>query len=482
MKEEKLPQPFKKTMSRRSLLKMGAFGMTALTLGAFPAQFVSQASQNGSSSKAVGFGPLLKDPGGVLDLPKGFQYRIVSEEGKKLEDGRPIPGDFDGMAAFTGPGNTVYLVRNHELEGNDRHPLYGKNPYDKQQIGGTTTLLLGPDRRVIREYVSSSGTRRNCAGGATPWGTWLTCEETLTKGHGYVFEVDPTDPENEISRTPIRDMGAFSHEAVDIDPVTGIVYLTEDAGPSFLYRMIPNDRTPRPGALQKGGRLQAAAFEEISVTGGGSFSEGKAVTVVWKDVDPEKPSDDALAKNCIRFERLEGTQFSEGVLWFSDTSAPSLAGKRGRIYRYIPATNQLELFFEADHRKEMEMPDNVTITPWGDLWLVEDGPGGDRVIGLTPEGEVYPFARNRLNNSELAGPTFSPDGKTFFVNIQNPGLTFAIWGPFAKIHKGRKRKMAHALPPAEMAPLLSEEQLYQARKNGWTDLQAAAFHRHGVPL
>ncbi|MFZ4453217.1 alkaline phosphatase PhoX [Salibacterium aidingense] len=473
-----------KHMNRRDFLKAGSMSAVALTMASAGLGSLG----TGSSAMAAGpnknpffgFGPLQKDPGGVLDLPKGFQYRIISEEGDKLADGRPIPAMFDGMAAFPGRHHSTILVRNHELSGNHDYPVEGKNPYNKEATGGTTALVVGPHRKTTAEYITSSGNIRNCAGGPTPWGTWLTCEETLNRGHGYVFEIDPTDPEGSLSKTPIRDMGTFSHEATGIDPETGIVYLTEDQGPSFFFRFLPNNREQKPGALQEGGTLQAAALEEKPSSMASDFDDGQEFSIVWKEVDPEKPSDDAIKKDCIQFSRLEGAYFAGGVFWFDDTSAGDK--NLGRVYRYIPATNTLELFYESTSQNDLEMPDNICITPWGDLWIAEDGGGADRIIGMTPEGEVYTFAENRLNDSELAGPTFSSDGRTFFVNIQSPGITFAVWGPFARRNAARQRQMGHAPPPASYAPQIPDKLSAFAERKGLTSLEAAAFHRHGMPI
>jgi len=486
--------------TRRTLLRRGA-----ITAGG--ALALSPALAAARPDRSAGFGPLIEDSGGLLDLPRGFHYRVVQSVEDTLSNGAPVPGDFDGMVAIGGRHNATVLVRNHELRARDitatKAAVVGRNPYDPAAPGGTTALVVGPNRKVEQSYVSSSGTLNNCAGGGTPWGTWLTCEEDRTTGHGYVFESDPSDPENDRSKTPIRAMGYFSHEAVDIDPRTGIAYLTEDdfrgsqvapevevpgtTRSSFLFRYLPDNRAQRPGALQDGGKLQAMAIQARPQYNMDLGRTGERFDVVWVDVRAEEPHDDALSKGAARFQRLEGCHFAGGAFWFDDTSGGE--ARVGQVFRLIPSgdptgggTDMLELFLEGDNKDQMDAPDNLYITPWGDVWLAEDGDDGNRLIGLTPQGEQYVFAYNRLNENEFAGPCFSPDGRTFFVNIQDPGHTFAIWGPFARRDAGGQRAMASSPPAHRRAPKVSGELREQAAKHGMSPYEVAAYDRLGVKL
>lgn len=367
----------------------------------------------------------------VLELPPGFDQRILSRAGEPVLGGGKgaglVPGKHDGMTALPYDGNVI-LVRNHEQLPEHKIPVSGTEPFDPEDAGGVMGLVVSPKREPIREFSLLSGTRRNCAGGTTPWGTWLTCEEIREENHGYVFEVLPEASGNDLSKLPIRSMGHFRHEAVGVDPRTGIVYLSEDAPPrSFVYRFLPDNLAGRPGALQDGGRLQAMRPESDLVDGAPN-QVGTQVKVGWVDVDPSSAPESAADRGAIQFHKLEGALHADGLFWFPDTDGGE--HKLGQIFRYSPEEETLELFFEARNEVEMQKPDNLAMTPWGDLWFVEDSKGYDRVMGVTPGGATYEFARNQLNESELSGPCFSPDGRTFFVNIYDPGITVAVWGPF----------------------------------------------------
>ncbi len=485
--------------TRRTLLQRSAMALgSAFALG--------QGGGTRPRGYEAGFGPLAPDPGGLLDLPAGFQYRVVQTVEDRLTSGAPVPGDFDGMTAIAGRLGSTVLVRNHELRLPDlatKAPVIGRTPYDANAPGGTTAVVVGPDRRTMRSFVTSSGTLNNCAGGGTPWGTWITCEEARDTGHGYAFEVDPFDPESALSAKPIHAMGYFSHEAIDIDPRTGIAYLTEDdfRGPqvppsqevpgttrtSFLYRYLPENRARRPGALQEGGRLQVMAVDQRPAFNMDLGHTSERFRVVWLDVRPEEPHDDAVAKGAAGFQRLEGCHFAGGAFWFDDTSGGEK--RHGQVFRLIPSrdprgegVDRLELFLEGDSREQMDSPDNLIVTPWGDLWFAEDGADGNRLVGITPYGETYVFAFNRLNDSELCGPCFAPDGRTFFVNIQHPGHTYAVWGEFPPRNAYRRGALGRAAPRHPWAPGIAEELDEYAGMHGMSRFEAAAYDRMGVPL
>ncbi|WGV25314.1 alkaline phosphatase PhoX [Halotia branconii] len=391
-----------------------------------------------------GYGSLVPDPNGLLDLPRGFQYRTFSLTGDLMNDGTLVAGGHDGMAAFRGPRNTVILVRNHELSPGSGTQVIGPRPYDPLCKGGTTTLVVGSNRQLIKHFTSLSGTYRNCAGGLTPWGSWISCEENtstpttnnpanpannVSTFHGYNFEV-PASATSPVQPEPLIAMGRFNHEAVAVDPKTGIVYETEDNGSSLFYRFIPK----QPGNLKAGGILQALKIKNMpqAMTGEG-FPLRKPMKVEWVTITNPNPPEDTVRiegfeKGAAQFVRGEGIWYGNGEIYFCCTSGGALG--LGQVWRYIPEKETIELFVESTSVDELDSPDNIVIAPFGDLILCEDGDDEQFLRGVTPDGELYNFARNALNTNEFAGACFSPDGKTMFVNIQTPGITFAIWGPW----------------------------------------------------
>lgn len=461
--------------SRRNFIKVGGIA----TLGFMglnrwvqtPAQAASVRSPN------VGYGELISDPEGILNLPKGFTYKIISRKGEKMDDGLLLPGASDGMAAFKGKKGRVIVVRNHEngpeLFANgafgtnnelldkispDRFYDYGKKTLPS--LGGTSTFVYDPrSGKIEKQFLSLAGTARNCAGGPTPWNSWLTCEETTFKAgayegqaekdHGYVFEVPATEKVGLCDPLPIKAMGRFNHEAVAVDPRTGIVYLTEDRGDSLIYRYIPNT----PGKLHNGGKLQA-----LAIAGQKSFDTRNWETlttpkiplremmdVEWIDItNVESPEDDlrlqGFSKGAASFARGEGMWYGKNEIYFACTNGGHISS--GQVFRYIPSSaegtaaeknspGKLELFAESRDKEILKSCDNLTVAPWGDVVLCEDAPH-PFVVGITPSGEYYKLAENVGYESEFAGGVFSPSGETYFVNIQGAGLTVAITGPWKK--------------------------------------------------
>ncbi len=420
---------------------------------------------------SAGYGPLLPDPQGILDLPRGFSYKIISQVGSPMDDGLLVPGKHDGMATFPGPDGLTLLVRNHECE-NDTpevsafgrsYELLARVPpekcYDDAQrrppLGGTTTLLYDTkSQRLVKHYLSLAGTLRNCAGGPTPWGSWITCEETeqqacerFAKDHGYTFEVPARAEIGLVDPIPLTAMGRFRHEAMAVDPHSGAAYETEDMDDGLIYRFLPNTR----GAFARGGRLQALALRETPSRDTRNWKQcpdpipvGRSCDVDWIDMEgTDSPHNDlrqrGFEQGAARFARSEGMWYGRDAVYFACTTG----GLRewGQIWRYVPSRvegtpdekdepGRLELFLEPNDTRLLQNADNVTVAPWGDLVLCEDHTGPQRIMGVTPAGQSYLLARNPRAHSEFAGATFSPDGTTLFVNIQQAGMTMAIWGPW----------------------------------------------------
>jgi len=423
------------------------------TAGAFAALMASGCATRAAMGTAAAgaYGPLVEDPAGLLDLPRGFTYRAVSRLGDAMDDGFTVPDYGDGMGCFDLGNGQLALVRNHELRphqdgGGVQGPAYDTVARSLVPLpGGTTTIVLDAETlAVVKQYRSLAGTIRNCAGGITPWGSWLTCEENtdrangrINKDHGYVFEV-PADAPGLVEPVPIKPMGRFNHEAACVDPVTGIVYMTEDRDDGVVYRYVPKV----PGKLLEGGRLQAmvlpAGTGDVRNWNGTAIAVGGALAVNWVDLeDPESPEDDlrkqAAAKGATVFARGEGLHMGEDELYFCCTSGG--AAKLGQIFRLVPGrggADRLELFFESSSVEQFNYGDNLCVAPGGSLVVCEDqytDMVDNHLRWISPLGEASVLGRLRIQ-TELAGACFSPDGRTLFVNAFSPTTTLAIRGPW----------------------------------------------------
>ncbi len=415
------------------------------------------------------------DPKGYLDLPEGFSYKVISKSGEKMSDGLLVPGRPDGMGTFLDETGKVVIIRNHEnsattleyspfglnnelLSEIDLNKLYDSGNGTIPGLGGTTTLIYDEDSgAVIEEYLSLGGTYRNCAGGVSPWGTWITCEEDVTKAdgeqiledHGYVFEV-PMSAREMVEPVPIKAMGRFNHEAVAVDPDSGCVYLTEDRHDGLIYRFIPNEKEN----LLAGGLLQALAIRDKNSLDTRNWEapivpRNESMEVFWVDLDDvEAPEDDlryrGFEAGAARFARGEGIWMGDGELFFACTNGGP--ENFGQVFKYKLSPKEgkeseneepamLELYAESNDKTVLHMCDNLTIAPWGDVILCEDNGELNHIRGIDKDGNIYTLACNKSSKSELTGLVFSPSGKTLFVNVQENGDTVAITGPWERFNK-----------------------------------------------
>jgi len=460
--------------NRRGLLAVSAAAMAFAGLGRHAlAQAEDGAPGESYRNEVEGYGPLLTDPNRLLDLPDGFTYQVVAQSGDTMDDGLYAPGQPDGMACFPLDGGRVALVINHELKGaSGLHRNLGPGGLRQERIGlldptraydtykdgrplpgGCSTLIYDlATRTMVGRHLTLAGTSTNCCGGPTPWGSWLSCEETVetpadadvTKPHGWVFEV-PAAATGLVDPLPLKAMGRFDHEAVCIDPRTGAVYQTEDQNDGMFYRFLPTT----PGRLAEGGTLQAMALKgapsaDTRNQDSRLWAVGDWREIVWIDMDDvEDPAGDLRkrghAAGAALVARGEGIWWGDDEMYFTATSGGPI--KRGQVLRLVPGLNgaadRLQLFVESTDLKTMNMADNITIAPWGHLILCEDNYSSDvrnHLKGVTPEGKVYTIGRNVFTgNSEFAGACFSPDGEVLFVNIMYPGMTLAIRGPWSSV-------------------------------------------------
>jgi secreted PhoX family phosphatase len=384
------------------------------------------------------------------------------------------------MAAFSGDNGSVILICNHEihpyelryspfgrrqsrLDRVDAGKIYDAGGNKSPALGGTTTIHYDPvSRSRTHMHMSLIGTENNCAGGATPWGSWLSCEECFfdpgtsfehnnvirrDRKHGYIFEV-PAAGMEPVTPVPLKDMGRFEHEAAAVNPASGYVYLSEDRHQSLLYRFVPNVA----GKLAEGGSLQALAivdrpgFDTRNWLAQGRIRPGTELEVEWVDLDDADVSSNDLRfqgyeKGAAVFARGEGLHFADGTLAMTATIGG--AERLGQIFTYRPSPaegtsnerenpGRLTLFAESTADSVLRHADNLAMSPWGDLVICEDTADHCGLVGIRPDGTQYLLADNAYTRSELAGICFSPDGRTMFLNIQVNGMTLAVTGPWTR--------------------------------------------------
>jgi uncharacterized protein len=467
-------------MTRKRFVQGSAAVGGGLALATPLATLAARTAEGRGRPCVIGYGDLFPTPDEdtgteYIRLPRGFRYRVISRSGDPMSDGNPTPNVFDGMAAYRGRRGTTILIRNHEHRSQSGEipvvvPSGLRYDPNVNVRGGNTKLVVDDDRAVVESFAVLGGTHTNCAGGETPWGTWITCEEIFTYGsgssspnggvpHGYAFEI-PADTDEPVAPLPILAAGRFAREAVAW--LDGVLYQTEDRGNAAFYRFVP-DRRPREfGDLAAfGGELQALVVRGQPNFDADEAPAGVAFDVEWVTVDEPNPLTDTLrtqaqSKGAAIFNRTEGIWSADDRLYFDCTSGGPAGA--GQVWEYEPrgrSGGRLKLIYVSTSADDLDAPDNLVIVPeTGDIFLQEDGGGEQFVRGVTRAGAIYDFAGTLLNDTEFCGGCFSPDGRTFFLNQQGDrlssgqtpttqpdstrALTYAIWGPFERCNHGHR--------------------------------------------
>ena len=391
------------SLSRRHFLRHGVRGASLLGLGLLGGSGVASPAR-ASGCSADDFGPLLPADANGLMLPAGFTSRIVATSNQFVPGTSYLwPGDPDGGAVFAAPeGGWIYVSNTERIVPN----------------GGAGAIRFDADANLIAAYSILSGTGRNCAGGPTPWGSWLSCEEIPL---GRVYECDPFTPGSQ--GVPRGALGRFMHEAAAVDPQHQHVYLTEDQPDGLVYRF-----TPSSYPSLDAGVLEAA--EILDPGGDGPIAPGELRPLAWHVVpDPRVflgvPTRDQVPAATL-FPGGEGCWFDAGSVYFTTKG-------NDRVWQLDTASDTIGILYDRVTSADPQLAgvDNVTVSPCGDVCVGED-PGNLQIVALTASGGVRPIVQvTNTPGSEITGPAFSPDGRRLYFSSQrNPGRTYEVTGPF----------------------------------------------------
>lgn len=413
--------------SRRDFLAHALQGAAAVA--AVPSLAANAAAAPVSRFASIG-GLRAPDING-LRLPAGFSSRVVAVSGQFVEGTlHPWHAAPDGGAVYPmADGGWVYAS-------NSEVPL---------GLGGAGALQFDKTGRIVNAYSILAGTRSNCAGGKTPWNTWLSCEEVAD---GRVYECDPFRSN---LGTVLPALGTFAHEAVAVDGPRKTLYLTEDDGDGRFYRFLPSPADWPPGASRPqlaNGQLQVLRFTELSPGAvPDSFDVTRTRKVIWETVRNLPLVPQLLERSRLgaaapgsRFRGGEGLWYARGLVYFSTKGD-------NRIWAYNPTTSTLRAIYDfakvPASKRILSGVDNLAVTEFGDVLVAEDG-GDMQIVVLLPDGRTVPLLQAADQQagtdlkSEITGPAFSPDGSRLYFSAQRSGrngafgsgITFEIRLPF----------------------------------------------------